>query len=217
MPSAQRRLDQAHRLCGLLLRGVAEEFRHARVQAGLSQAAVAEAAGLSRAELGRIERASATWVDVDAICRVAVVLGLAPSLRLYPEGRRLRDSASLRVLEALRVEVHPSVGWATEVPLALRGDRRAWDAVITGSGWRAAIECETRLFDVQALERRVGLKRRDDGEPNVLLVLPATRANSEALATAGARLRTSFPLDSRVVLAALRRGRDPGNSGIVLL
>ena len=178
---------------------------------------MATAAGISRAELGRIERADAPWLSVDTICRVSVVLGLAPSLRLYPEGPRLRDAASVRVLESLRLELHPSLGWATEVPLAIRGDRRAWDAVIAGRGWRIAVECETRLFDVQALERRIGLKRRDDGDPHVLLLLPATRTNRAALTAAAGRLRSLFVLDTRAMLWALRAGEQPASSGIVML
>jgi hypothetical protein len=79
------------------------------------------------------------------------------------------------------------------------------------------VECETRLFDVQALERRIALKRRDDGSPDVLLLVPRTRTNREAMTVAGDRLRSAFPLETRAVLSALRAGVRPGGSGIVLL
>jgi transcriptional regulator with XRE-family HTH domain len=213
----QRRADRARSLSDALMRSVGDEFRHARIQAGLSQEATAAAAGISRSELGRLERARAPWLTLDVVCRVAVVLGLAPSLRLYPADSPMRDAASIRVLGALRAELHPTLRWATEVVLAGGRDRRAWDAVITGPGWRLVVECETRLFDVQALERRVALKRRDDGDPNVVLLVPRTRGNYAALAAAETRLRSAFPLDTRLVLGALRDGRDPGGSGIVLL
>lgn len=217
MPTVQRRFDQATRLSAGLRRATGDEFRHARIQAGLSQARVAAGAAISRAELSRIERAAAPWVSVQTVCRVAVVLGLVPSLRLYPGGARLRDAASVRALDALHRELHPSLGWATEVPLAASGDRRAWDAMITGRLWRLPVECETRLFDIQALERRIALKRRDDGDPPVLLLVPRSRANRQALAAAGRHLRMAFPLDARTMLAALRQGNDPGRGGIVVI
>ena len=217
MPTVLRRVDRARRLSATILRTVADELRHARIQAGLSQAQVAAAAGISRAELSRIERLAAPWITVETICRIAVVLGFAPSLRLYPDGPPLRDAGQLRVLESLHGEIHSSLDWGTEVTLASTGDQRAWDAVITGPDWRLPVECEMRMFDIQALERRIALKRRDDGDPHVLLLLPRTRANREALVAAGSRLRVLFPLDTRTVLAALRAGKHPGGSGIVLL
>ncbi len=74
-----------------------------------------------------------------------------------------------------------------------------------------------RIHDAQAMERRIALKRRDDGNPDVLLLVARSRANREALVVVGPRLRATFPLDSRTILSALRAGRSPGGSGIVVL
>jgi len=71
---------------------------------------------------------------------------------------------------------------------------------------------------VQALQRRVALKRRDD--PNitgVVLLLADTRHNRDLLREHGEALRTDFPVDGSRFLAALAAGRIPGGSGVVLL
>jgi transcriptional regulator with XRE-family HTH domain len=195
---------------------VADELRSARLQSGLSQSAVANAAGISRAELSRIERAAAPWITIECLARVAVVVGLAPSLKLYPDGSPLRDRGHVALLQLLRLEVPEAVRMPREVPLRIPGDRRAWDAVLVGPDWEVPVEAETRIHDSQALERRVALKQRDDGRPVVVLLVADTRANRRALAVATG-LRESFPLGSREILAALRVGRPPSASGILLL
>ncbi|MEX2011485.1 MAG: hypothetical protein WEF51_04515 [Chloroflexota bacterium] len=79
------------------------------------------------------------------------------------------------------------------------------------------IEAETRLSDSQALERRIALKIRDGGPGHVLLLVADTRSNRQALETLRDGLRATFPLDRRSILGALRDGRDPGASGVVVL
>lgn len=61
-----------------------EEIRRARVSAGLSQAAVGRAVGLSYSTIGRIERGIAPRASLVALARVAAVVGLAVSVRAYP-------------------------------------------------------------------------------------------------------------------------------------
>jgi hypothetical protein len=148
--------------------------------------------------------------------RVAVVVGLSVSLRVYPGGDPMRDAAHARLLERFRSRLHPSLQWRTEVPLPNRNDLRAWDALVAGEGWRDGIEAETGVEDAQALERRVLLKQRDGGLDHVILVVSDTRRNRDALSAAPAAF-AAFPLRTRHVLTALGAGRDPGGSGIVLL
>jgi hypothetical protein len=95
------------------------------------------------------------------------------------------------------------------VPIPIHGDRRAWDAI--------AVEAETRLRDIQALERRIALKQRDGGVDVVILLVNDTAANRRVLAAHREALRARFPLDGRAILAALRAGRAPQDSGIVVL
>jgi hypothetical protein len=105
------------------------------------------------------------------------------------------------------------------VPLPIPGDLRAWDAEVRppDATWRVRVEGETRISDGQALERRLALKMRDGGEGHTLLLIADTRANRNALRSLRPLLHERLPLDGRAMLAALRSGRDPGGSGVVIL
>ena len=95
------------------------------------------------------------------------------------------------------------------MPLPIPGDRRAWDACLVLGGRRAGCEAETRLTDVQAMERRLALKMRD-GEVDLLLLLVSdTATNRHMLALNREALRTLLPLDGRNVLTSLGSGRLP--------
>jgi hypothetical protein len=74
-----------------------------------------------------------------------------------------------------------------------------------------------RLGDLQAFERRLALKRRDSGDPTVVILVADTRHNSLVLRAARESLRSDYPLDTRQVLASLGAARDPGRGGIVVL
>jgi len=148
------------------------------------------------------------------------VVGLDLTIRAYPAGDPLRDRPQLAVLERLHSRLHAGLRWRTEVPLGIDGDARAWDAEIRGSNpspWRARVEAETAIPDAQALQRRLNLKARDDPVGHVILLLSDTRANRATLRAIREGMRDQYPLDSRSILAALRDGRDPGGSGIVIL
>jgi hypothetical protein len=172
---------------------------------------------MSHGEVSRIERAEAPWLTVEALCRIAAVVGLDPSIRLYPAGPPLRDAGHRALLSRLHARLHSSLRWATEVPIRAHDDLRAWDAMIGGSGFQVAVEAETRLHDVQALERRIALKVRDGGVARVALVVGDTRLNRDVLSATGKLLAISFPVPGRALLDALSVGRDPGGSGIVCL
>ena len=102
------------------------------------------------------------------------------------------------------------------MPLAIPGDRRAWDGEVGGIGWRLPVDAETRIRDVQALSRRAALKRRDDGNPTVLLLVADTRHNRRVLRLVADDLAAAFLLPGVAVLAALRAGVAPSASAIVL-
>jgi hypothetical protein len=162
-----------------------------------------------RFENGELERISIP--DLGSWC---AVVGLDLSLRAYPGGDPIRDAGQARLLERLRRELHPSLRWRTEVPLPIPGDLRAWDAVISGAGWRLPVEAETVLTDIQALERRLTLKQRDGGVDHVLLLVADTPRNRRARAGAPASL-AAFGANPRDVFAALRAGRDPQASAVI--
>ena len=194
-----------------------EEIRAARLAAGLSLDLVGRAASVSPSELSRVERGLAPWLDVVTAARLASVVGLDLSVRAYPGPDPVRDAGHLRILDAFRARLAPPLQLRTEVPIGDERDRRAWDATLEDGRSVSGVELESRLLDVQALVRRIQLKARDGRVASVILVLSDTNANRRAAAAAEPLLRTSFPIDAAEVLQALRSGRLPDGSGVLLL
>ena len=217
MVTRERRLDRARRAVRRALIAVGEELRDARIRAGMTQRQLGDAVGISHAAVSRIERGEATWVSYETLVLMGSVLGLDIPIRAYPSGEPVREAAQIALLARLRVLLPPNPRWRTEVPLGIPGDRRAWDAVIEGRGWRVPIEAETRLRDVQAVLRRVALKRRDDQCEVVILLVADTRHNRHVLRLAAADLASEFPVKSAKALAALVAGERPSASAVVLL
>jgi hypothetical protein len=90
--------------------------------------------------------------------------------------------------------------------------------MVVGAERPAFTEAETRIGDAQALERRIRLKQRDDPRATIVLLVAArTDHNRRVIGAHREALRDLLPLDGRPILEALRRGRCPGGSGIVLL
>lgn len=193
------------------------ELRTARLGTGLSQRSAGAAAGISHAHWGRIERGLVPNLSITQACTVAAVVGLRLSVRTYPDGDPVRDAGQLALIERFRVRLPPRAGWQTEVPMPLPGDRRAWDARIVIGGRRAGCEAEMQLLDLQALERRLALKLRDGDVDMLLLIVANTVRNREVLRLHREQLRSLLPLDSREILASLRAGSLPRESGIVVL
>ena len=194
------------------------ETTKARVAIGLSQDDLGRSVDISGSQVGRFERGELDDIGLEQLCRLSASVGLVPSLRLYPAGDPVRDVAQVRLLERVRERLPSDANWRTEVPLHGRSDARAWDAVAESSTCVDAFEAESRLGDLQAIERRILLKHRDDPViGHVFLVVAATRANRRALALGRAGLQGNFPLDTREALASLSRGRCPGANGLVVL
>lgn len=199
------------------LSSIGDEFREARVSAGLSQNAVGQRIGRSHAQVSRIERGVVPEVSFQTLAVIASALGLDLPLRSFPSGDPLRDAGQLAVLARFRAAVSPRVRHRTEVPLGIPGDRRAWDEVMLGRDWSMPVEAESRVRDTQALRRRLALKCRDARVDRVLLVVADTRHNRRAVRLAEADFREAFPLNGRRAMAALKRGDLPPASALVFL
>jgi transcriptional regulator with XRE-family HTH domain len=200
-----------------LLRLLGSEARLARQDRDLSLRAVGDALGCSRTKVWRVERAEYPSVSVTFLARLFAVVGLDLSARGYAGGTPVRTLGQGRLLERLHREVHPSLRWLTEVGLPMAGDQRRWDSMIVGKAWRQGVEAETGPRDPQALAGRLELKRRDGAVDGVILLLPATRRVREFLAASRPILDPHFPVPGDVALAALRAGRNPGGSSIIVL
>jgi transcriptional regulator with XRE-family HTH domain len=198
------------------LRRVERELGIARRSSGLSLQAVGVACGVSVSTAWRVEEGRTRNPDLLLLASMAAAAGRELGLQIYLSGEPIRDAGQQRLLERLRARIHPGLHWATEVPLPIPGDARAWDALIRGAEWRIGVDAETVIDDVQAVERRAILKMRDGGVDHVLLLVADTRRNRRALAAAPAAF-AGFSRDARSVLAALREGRPPSGSSIVFL
>jgi transcriptional regulator with XRE-family HTH domain len=217
MGTKQRAVDLGTAKARSVVAALGDELRRAREEHGLSQAAVGRAAGISSSQVSRVERGLAKCLSIRQIARLLALVGLELSVRTYPAGQPIRDAAHRALLQRLRARVSPAIAWRFEVPLGRIGDQRAWDAVLLIGSSQVAVEAETRLRDVQALQRRISLKRRDDpGIASVILLLADTRHNRKLLREYGEAFRADLPLAATEIVVALKTGRDPGGSGVVL-
>ncbi len=198
---------------------VGREIRLARRAAGLSQRAAAARAGVSRSQFGRLERGQQRHPTLELACRCTRAVGLALGCKAFPDGSPVRDAASMALLGRLEALLGRPLSMRREVGLPIAGDRRAWDARISGDGSRrASTEAESHLYDMQAVARRVDLKARDDPDAGVVILLVnKTAHNRRVLAEHREALRGQFPLDGAAIVRALRRGQIPAAGGILLL
>jgi transcriptional regulator with XRE-family HTH domain len=217
MASIERLIDRANQRADKAIREAGREIRIARHDRNLSLDNVGTAIGLSASAASRIERGFTPEVSILRVTQLAEVVGLELSLRLYAGGSPIRDDAHAALLGRCRDAMHPSLRWSIEVPLPNPGDDRAWDAMVSGPGWRYGVEAETAPRDVQALSRRLALKLRDGGVDAILLVLPRTRRVREFPAASRAMLNAAFPVPGPTALTRLKDGLDPGGGSIIQL
>lgn len=153
---------------------------------------------------------------LDELAVHAAVLGQRLSLSVFPAGSPVRDAGQLRLLERFRRRVGSRWSWRSEVPIGGSGDHRAWDVELSGPG-RVAVDAETRLHDLQALQRRCETKLRDSIADRLILLVASTAYNRRVLREHRLALSSTLPLDTRAVMAALERAEVPHANGIVLL
>jgi transcriptional regulator with XRE-family HTH domain len=137
----------------MLRHRIADELSTAQRAGGLSVREVARQVGVSPTRIERALRAEAGVLTIDLAARIAVVVGLQLAASLYPNGDPVRDRAHLALLERLRARLHPRLAWKTEVPIPIAGDLRAGDGMIMGTFGTILVEAETRLTDIQAVQR----------------------------------------------------------------
>jgi transcriptional regulator with XRE-family HTH domain len=218
MATRETRADKGRRLAREAVVAIGSDLRAARIAAGLSQRAVAKAAQLSGAQVSRLERGKILRPTVDQLTRMAAVLGLTLSLKLYPAGTPVRDAGQLALLGRFEVRLVGNLRLRREVGLPIVGDQRAWDAKVEGAGGSCAVEAETNLHDAQALARKIALKLRDDPTVDRVILLVARSAHNRAvLREHREALRAEFPLDGAAILASVSRGEVPSKSGILVL
>lgn len=198
-------------------RTVGAEIRSARLSAGMSLKEAGALAGMSHAQFARIERGLLPTVSVDQLARACAAVGLRLVVRAEAGPGPAIDAGQLAMLDRFRRLLPDLPALATEVPFPNPGDPRAWDAVLRLEGRRIAFEAESRLRDAQALDRRCQTKLRDGAADVLILLVNDTAHNRAFLAEHREALRSTFPLDGRQVLRALRAGRVPERNGLLLI
>lgn len=189
--------------------------------AGLTQAQVAQLAGLSQTEVGRAERGVGDH-SLDARCRLAAACGHELGWRLYPAATvRLRDSGQLSLAQAITGAAHASWAPRLEVPVA-PGDARAADLLLDGTDEIIHVEIERSLVDVQAQLRSAQLKRRaiterEERPVRLIIAVPDTRAARARLAPFRELISRTLPMTSAQVWRALRAGQPLGGDGILFV
>ena len=171
---------------------------------------------MSQSQVARIEAGQLDTLGFVAASRLLALVGRDLAPRIYPGPAPAHDAPQLALAERLHARIPDGYRWRTEVALGLQGDQRAWDVVTDRPGVTVAWELITRLDDVQAAERAIHLKQRDGQVPCVVLVLKKS-AHHRRLVAASPGLRRAFPLGSRSLIPALRRGRQPPMNGVILL
>lgn len=200
----------------LLRNRTADASGIARRGAGLSIREVARLVGASPDTIVRLERGDPNAMTIDLVARVAEVLGLELAASLHPNGDPVRDRGHLALLARLRQRIPSSLNWRVEVPIPIAGDLRSGDAMVTVTERDILIEAETRLDDLQAVERKGAAKARDLGALRTVLLVADTRHNRQVMRD-HPELAQRFPIDTRACLARLAKGQDPGGDALVIL
>jgi transcriptional regulator with XRE-family HTH domain len=216
MGTRERRIDVGAARGRALTATVLGELRNSRLDRGIGGTDIARQVGISPAQYSRIERGLTASLSIERASVLLATVGLELSVRAYPAGQPLRDATHAGLLSRFRAALHPSLRFLTEVPFPTPGDPRAWDAVVSGPGWRLGVEAETRPRR-HALERRLALKLRDGDVSSMSLLLLDTRHNRDFVRAHHEVLRERFPIPGRRSLELLHAGVDPGGCSVLLL
>lgn len=197
------------------------ELRLARMTAGLTQARVAQLAGLAQTEVGRAERGMGDH-SLDARCRLAAACGHELGWRLYPvASMHLRDSGQLSLAQTITNAAHPSWRAQLEVPVA-PADARAADLLLVSADQILHLEIERALVDLQAQLRAAHLKRQALAESHqqtvrLIIAVPDTRATRARLAPFSELLARVLPITSARAWRTIRTGEPLGGDGILFV
>jgi transcriptional regulator with XRE-family HTH domain len=206
-------------------------IRALRRHRGLTQAELADRAGISQAAVSRAERGDASTLTVRTLERIAEALGARTSLRLFWHGEeldRLLDAAHAGLVEQV-VAILRANGWEVvpEATFSIYGERGSVDVLAFHPGFGALliVEVKSAVPDMQAMlagiDRKVRLGpslAKDRGwrvrSVSRLLVLPDDRTARRRLSDHVATVGQVLPLGT----VATRRwiSRPLGSMGGVL-
>jgi transcriptional regulator with XRE-family HTH domain len=195
-----------------------ERFRAVRLRHGLTQADVARAVGVTRSVITELEQGN-VGVSLQVRARAAVLLGCRLRLPLYADGRvLLHDAVHSRIVERLLGRCHPRWASTVEAPVPGPGHRSTDLRLVDGRDVVLA-EVETAVRRWEEIARELHDKREAISQSlgsnfrvHVVLVLPPTRRHRAMVGALPLTMRSTFPVSSRDLNAALG-GDGPGWPG----
>lgn len=216
MPSKESPLAIGQRRSRQLRHRISEELVTARIAGGISIREVARRLGVGQGRIERVERGDPASMTLDLTARYAAIVGHQLAASVYPYGDPVRDRAQLALIGRLRARLSPAVAVRTEVVVPMAGDPRSADAMLDGVGWDAVVEAESRIGDIQLVERKGRAKQRDLGALRFILLVADTAHNRQIIRV-HPELRAGFPVDTRMCLRRLADGHDPGGDCLVII
>lgn len=215
MATRERPIDRGRRQGNDLGTRLIAELRRERVNADLSQRAVARVLGWSQARYWRFERHNDALLS--EIAAVAALLGLDLSAGLHRTSEAITDRGQVALLNRFRALLAGTIRVIAEALLPNPGDRRSWDLLLRIGRQVVGVEAETKVRDVQLTVRKIRGRERDGGADEILLVLADTRANRASLDDFMVALGPRFATPPEHLRGALRAGRPLPGSGVLLV
>jgi transcriptional regulator with XRE-family HTH domain len=217
MPAKDARLSRGQVAGARAVAALLAEVRTARHEANLSQDALSKRLGWAQTRYSRFER-NADPITVEDVCLVAAVLALRPRFDLHRVDEGLRDQGGQRLIERFCGLLSPVWIVRREAPFPTLGDLRSWDVLIrVGTSFRAGIEAETRLRELEELVRRIRQRELHGGVDEILIVLSNSAHNRSNVNALRSALGASYTTSPRELIGALRAGRPLPGSGVILL
>jgi len=205
--------------------------RALRARRGWRQGDLAAVAGVSRSQVGRIERGESRRLSLETLDRVADALGARADLRLLWQGEgldRLLDAAYASLVEWV-VRRLVALGWdvAVEVSFSSYGECGSIDVLAFYPARRALLVIEVKSVtpDMQAmlggLDRKArlgpGIARERGWDPVTVarvLVLGDTRTNRRRLEAHAAMVRAVLPAGTREITRWVADPIAPAPAGV---
>ncbi len=202
-------------------------FRTLRLRRGWRQSDLAERAGLSRWQIGRVERDDISSSSVGTLEAMARALGAEVHVSVRWHGAEIDRLVNLRhatLHEAMARRMAREPGWeiAAEVSFSVYGERGVIDilAFHRPTGALLVIELKSELVDVQEVvgtfDRKLRLAERVARErgwqPRFVggwVVLTEGRTNRRHVDGHQAILRGTFPADGHAMTSWLKRPAGP--------
>jgi transcriptional regulator with XRE-family HTH domain len=218
--SATRNQVVAARRAADVTRSLAEDLRRLREDAGVSQRALARAAGVDQSLVSRLE-AGLIRPSLDTCSSLAAALGVDVSLRLFPNsGPAIRDRHQARIVEGLAAIAGRN--WECSPEVGVRQPVRGWIDLLLierNAGLVVAIEVQSEIIRLEQLLRWAGAKA--DALPSArswpfgigaevspgisrALVVRSTAGNRAVAVSFDATLRAAYPGDPWQALASLK-------------